>query len=91
MGAPLAETTVINRAKVKVLGDVLKLHDEIDKIKQAVEEQQPNQVNSIQILCQMNLKSVVFLLVYLGKKITEAIKYLAVSSIIVLKVLFPMR
>ena len=50
MGAPLAETTVINRAKVKVLGDVLKLHDEIDKIKQAVEEQQPNQVNSIQDL-----------------------------------------
>ena len=50
MGAPLAETIVINRAKVKILGDVFKLHDKIGKIKQEVEEKLPKQVNSIQDL-----------------------------------------
>lgn len=50
MEAPLKDTTVINRAKVKILSDALKLHDEISRIRQEVEEKLPRQVNSIQDL-----------------------------------------
>lgn len=51
MGAPLKETTVINRAKVKILSDALKLYNDIVRIKHEIEEKLPIQVNSIQDLC----------------------------------------
>lgn len=50
MGAPLEDTTVINRAKVNVLSDALRLYNEILRIKQEVEEELPIQVNTIQDL-----------------------------------------
>ena len=50
MGAPIEEIKVINRAKVNILGDAIRLHDAIVRIKQEVEEQQPIRVNAIQDL-----------------------------------------
>lgn len=47
MGAPLEQTTVINRARVKILSEAMELHNEIERIKQEVEEKLPRQVNSI--------------------------------------------
>ena len=50
MGAPIEETKVINRAKVSILDDAIRLHNGIVRIKQEVEEQQPIRVNAIQDL-----------------------------------------
>lgn len=50
MGAPIEETKVMNRAKVNLLADAIRLHNGIVRIKQEVEEQQPIRVNAIQNL-----------------------------------------
>ena len=50
MGAPIEETKVMNRAKVNLLGDVLRLYNGIVRIKQEQEEKLPIRVNSIQDL-----------------------------------------
>ena len=47
MGAPLEETTVINRAKVHVLNDALKMHDEIVRIRKEVEDNRPYHFNAL--------------------------------------------
>ena len=47
MGAPIKETTVMNRAKVHVLGYALELYEAIKKIKKEVEEKYPHYVNVI--------------------------------------------
>lgn len=47
MGAPIEETTVINRAKVNVLEDTLELHDAILEIREEVAEKCPHYVNVI--------------------------------------------
>ena len=39
MGAPIEETTVINRAKVHVLKDVLKMYEDIQLVKKEVRSQ----------------------------------------------------
>lgn len=50
MGASIEETKVINRAKVNVLRDVRRMHQEIQAIRKDVEERLPHQVNTIQDL-----------------------------------------
>lgn len=50
MGAPIEETKVMNRAKVNLLGNAIRLHNGIVRIKQEVEEQLPIRVNAIQNL-----------------------------------------
>jgi len=47
MGAPIEETTVINRAKVNVAKEALWLHHEIARIRQDVQQKQPHYVNII--------------------------------------------
>ena len=47
MGAPLEETTVINRAKVNVLMDVLKMYEDIKLVKKEVEENRPYHFNAL--------------------------------------------
>ena len=47
MGAPIEETTVMNRAKVNVIKDALMLYNEIMRIRKEVESTQPHQVNTI--------------------------------------------
>lgn len=47
MGAPLEETTVINRAKVNIIKEVLWLYTEISRIKKDVESKQPHKVNTL--------------------------------------------
>ena len=47
MGAPIKETTVINRAKVNIIKEALWLYNEIMRIKKDVEWEQPNRVNAI--------------------------------------------
>lgn len=47
MGAPLEETTVINRAKIHVLKDVLKMHDDMKTIRKEVEENSPYHFNAL--------------------------------------------
>ena len=47
MGAPIEETTIINRARINVLKDSLRLHEEIERIRKEVESQQPHLVNTI--------------------------------------------
>ncbi len=50
MGAPIEETKIMNRAKVNLLGDALRLYNGIVRIKQEVEKKQPIRVNAIQDL-----------------------------------------
>ena len=47
MGAPIAETTVINRAKVNVIKEAVWLYHEIKRIKKDVQYNQPHYVNTI--------------------------------------------
>jgi dUTP pyrophosphatase len=47
MGAPIEETTVINRAKVHVLKDVLKMYEDIQLVKKEVEENRPYHFNAL--------------------------------------------
>jgi hypothetical protein len=47
MGAPIEETIIINRARINVLQDSLRLHEEIERIRKEVESKQPHQVNTI--------------------------------------------
>lgn len=47
MGAALEETKVMNRAKVNVIKDVLRLYDGIVHIRKEVESKQPHHVNTI--------------------------------------------
>lgn len=47
MGAPIKETTVINRAKVNIIKEALWLYNEIMRIRKNVEWEQPNRVNAI--------------------------------------------
>lgn len=47
MGAPIEETTVINRAKVHVLKEAITLYEDIKRIKVEVIENSPHSVNTI--------------------------------------------
>lgn len=47
MGAPIEETTVINRAKVHVLKDVLKMYEDIQLVRKEVEENKPYHFNAL--------------------------------------------
>lgn len=47
MGAPIEETTVINRAKVNVIKDVISMYQKIVRIRKDVESRQPHYVNTI--------------------------------------------
>jgi len=47
MGAPIEETTVINRAKVNIIKEVSWLYTEISRIKEDVESKQPHKVNTL--------------------------------------------
>ena len=47
MGAPIEETTVINRAKVHVLKETITLYEDIKRIKAEVRENSPHSVNTI--------------------------------------------
>lgn len=47
MGAPIEETTVINRAKVHVLKDVLKMYEDIQLVRKEVEENRPYHFNAL--------------------------------------------
>ena len=47
MGAPIEETTVINRAKVHVIKDVLKMYEDIQLVRKEVEENRPYHFNAL--------------------------------------------
>lgn len=47
MGAPLENTTVINRAKVNVLKDVQKINKEVERIKEEIEDSRPYFFNAV--------------------------------------------
>lgn len=47
MGAPIEETTVINRAKVNIIKEALLLYQEIGRIREDVQSKQPRYVNTI--------------------------------------------
>ena len=50
MRAPIEETKVMNRAKVNLIGDAIRLYNGIVRTRHEVEEQQPIKVNTIQDL-----------------------------------------
>ena len=47
MGAPIEETTVINRAKVHVIKDVMKMYEDIQLVRKEVEENRPYHFNAL--------------------------------------------
>ena len=47
MGAPVEETTVINRAKIHVLKDMLKMYEHIQFVRKEVEENSPYHFNAL--------------------------------------------
>lgn len=47
MGAPMEETLVINRAKVNILRDVTKMHEDMKLVREEVEENRPYHFNAL--------------------------------------------